>query len=143
MSVSCQLPSKNREMSGNSPQVDLDVGKQDEPPVPRATLQFTRALCATHTASGILSTNADTKEETVRGERCKKTSGTASSTIRSGAQDGEEDDDQGGGHKRPFAREVIGGIAEEKHSYDGASEGNGRDVVLCAAVGVGIGIDLV
>jgi len=74
----------------------LDVGEQNEPPVPRSRFQFTSTFCAAHTASWIFATNTYAKEEAIRRERGEEAMDAVMVAIGASSESSEQDDDDGG-----------------------------------------------
>jgi hypothetical protein len=73
----------------------LDVGEQNEPPIPRSRFQFACTFSAANAASGILATDTYTKEEPIRRERSKQTMDVVMVAIGTSRESGKQNDDDG------------------------------------------------
>lgn len=57
------------ERSDNVSKVDLEIGEHDKPPISMPFFEFSRALSGCNTSSGILPSDPDAHEESIRGQR--------------------------------------------------------------------------
>lgn len=82
------------ECSDDEAEVDHSVGEPDEVSVTLTAGQQVRGLCGGGGATGVLTTDGDTQEESVSGQRCEEATGVGvrgAFTPSTSAQDGEQD----------------------------------------------------
>lgn len=80
-------------------QVDHKVREEDEPAVALTLGQLPGAFGGRDGAGRILTTDTDTQEEPVRGQRSKEAALAAFVTVRTGRQGSENDENEGGDHQ--------------------------------------------
>jgi len=71
----------------------LDVGEENEPPVPCSLFQLASTFGAAHAASGILATDTYPKEETIRCERSEEAMDAVVVTEGASSESSEQNDD--------------------------------------------------
>lgn len=76
--------------------VDHHVREEDEPAIPRSTLQFPTRLRASYRPSGVLSSNPHPDQETIGGQSCEHALEIAMVSVGGGTERGEDDQDDGG-----------------------------------------------
>lgn len=129
------------ESSNDEAPIDHDVGEQDEPAIPRATLQLPTRFGTRNRACRVLPPDPHADEEPIGRESREHALKAPLVSIGGSAEGGEEGQDDGGNQEGVLARPLVAGVAEDQLAEDGAGEGDGRDVLLGARPGVGITID--
>lgn len=122
--------------------INHKIGKEDKPTVSVTGLELTGTLRCSDGSSGIFTTDTNTEEETIGSEGGKETFLAPASTIGTGTQGTEDDEDNGCNEERPFARPVVTQDTKGQLTDDSSYEGNGTDVATGGGVCVCIGIDL-
>jgi hypothetical protein len=130
-----------RQSRSNETEIDLQIGEHDEPAVPVALFQFAAALGCGNRPGGILSSNTNTQEEAIGGKGSEKTVSASIVTVRGGAQDREQDEDQRRNQERAFPGPVVAQNTEKEHPNNSTGERDGRDVLARRGFSIRFGVD--
>lgn len=127
--------------AGHEADIQLEVGREDEPAVSCSGFQLGCGFGGCDTACGVLTTNTDADQHAVGSQRSGH-SVEGAAAIGTSAEGSEDDHDSGRHHKGVLPGPVVAKETEEELANDGADESEGSQVGARRGVGEVGAIDL-